>query len=359
MSFVITFLALSFVIVIHELGHLLAAKWADIGVYEFSIGMGPKVVGKKWGETEYSIRLFPIGGSVKVAGMDDSTDDDLVFAKDRGAYQKKPLPRAIMLAAGSVFNIILGLILFVLVYSGSGVRFPSTVISSVMPDTPAQTAGFLAGDDIVKVNNTVVHGRGDKVIGALQAAHTIPVTIEVNRSGNVKTFTVTPMNRNGKRIIGVSFDPGRGVTKLPPLTAIKYGLLATTASVKSVFYSLKLIVLGHVKLNEMAGVVGIVQMANEGYQSGVDIFLQFMATISISLGVFNLFPLPALDGGHLTFLLVEVLTGRPLNRKWEALISNVGFALLMTLMVFILINDIRHWSERTHLIQETKVKQNP
>jgi len=352
MSFIVTILALSIVIFIHELGHLLAAKWAKIGVYEFAIGMGPKIVGKKWGETEYTLRLFPIGGFVKLAGMDEAPENS-PFRPDQDLYAKRPFPRFVTISAGSVFNIILGFVIFVVVYTGFGVHLPSTIVDSVVDNTPAAHSGLKAGDQILTLNGIPMSDNGSRFIETLQTVPPGQVNVGIRRDNQDITISVTPVKANNRWVIGIMFKQSESPTHFGPLTAIKWGLKTTLSSVEMVFYSLKMMVTGAVKPKEMAGVVGIVQMAAYGYDQGLDSFLKFIAMISISLGVFNLFPLPALDGGHLAFLGIEFVRGKPLNRKWETIITNTGFALLMALMVFILLNDVIHWTDRRKALQST------
>ncbi len=352
MSFIITIFALSIVIFIHELGHLIAAKWAKIGVYEFAIGMGPKLIGRKWGETEYTIRLLPIGGFVKLAGMDDAPENAHV-STDQDLYSKKPFPRFVTISAGSVFNILLGFIIFVVIYTGFGVHLPSTVIDSVVTNTPASGVDIRPGDQIVSLNNLQINNNGARFMDELQKLPPGQVGIQIKRGGDILDVHIAPIQQNHRRVIGVMFKLSDTPTHFGPINAVKWGLKTTMASVEMVFYSVKMMATGGVKPKEMAGVVGIVQMASFGYHQGFDSFLKFIAMISISLGVFNLFPLPALDGGHLAFLAIEVVRGKPLNRKWETLVTNTGFALLMALMVFILVNDIIHWTDRNKALHTT------
>jgi regulator of sigma E protease len=352
MSFIITIIALSVVIFIHELGHLLAAKWAKIGVYEFAIGMGPKLIGRRWGETEYTIRLLPIGGFVKLAGMDDSPENTQ-FSTDQDLYSKKPFPRFVTISAGSVFNILLGFIIFVVVYTGFGVHLPSTVIDSVVTNTPASQVDIRPGDRIISLNNIQVNDNGVRFMDALQQVPPGQILVQIRRGSEIRDIHVAPIQQNHRWVIGVLFKLSDTPTHFGPLKAVKWGLKTTMTSVEMVFYSVKMMATGAVKPKEMAGLVGIVQMAAYGYNQGFDSFLKFIAMISISLGVFNLFPLPALDGGHLAFLAIEVVRGKPLNRKWETIITNTGFALLMALMVFILANDVIHWTDRNKVLHST------
>lgn len=188
---------------------------------------------------------------------------------------------------------------------------------------------------------------------ALQEVPPGQISIRIKRGNTFNDIQITPVKQNHRWVIGVIFKLSDTPTHFGPFQAVKWGVTTTMTSVEMVFYSVKMIATGGVKPKEMAGVVGIVQMAAYGYHQGADSFLKFIAMISISLGVFNLFPLPALDGGHLAFLAIEVVRGKPLNRKWETIISNTGFALLMALMVFILFNDIIHWNARNIALHST------
>ncbi|NBV42560.1 RIP metalloprotease RseP [bacterium] len=352
MSIFITLIALSVVIFIHELGHLLAAKWAKIGVYEFAIGMGPKIWGKQFGETLYSLRLLPIGGFVRLAGMDDTDNEAVKFPPERSLYAASPIARLVTISAGAIFNVILGFIVFVIVFSGFGVRYPITQIASVSPDSPAAAAGLLPGDTITRLNGTEI-SKGMAFIETLQKSKSEPIHVQVKRNDTTIDHEIMPKLSGNRYIIGVTFALSETPERLGPIAAVKWGLLSTWLNIKLVFINLKMMLTGAVRVSDMAGVVGIVQMASYGFRDNIGEFLRFMGMISIGLGVFNLLPLPALDGGHLFFLAIEVIGKRPISRKWEARISNAGFALLMLLMVFILINDVRHWKARTRILTTT------
>lgn len=271
MSFLITFLALSAVIFIHELGHLLAAKWSNIGVYEFAIGMGPRLFGKKWGETEYSVRLFPIGGFVKLAGMDDESTTQ-AFHPSRHLNAQSAWARLLTIGAGSLANVILGFIIFVAIYSGFGVHLPTSIVESVVADTPSMLAGLQPNDHIVSLNGAPIEN-GEKFITALQAAPAGPITLKVIQNNTPKIISITPIEQGNRRVIGVVFALTKEPIRLNPIQAVQWGTKTTWSSIRMVFYSAKMIILGKVKPKEMAGVVGIVQMASFGYHQGFDQFL--------------------------------------------------------------------------------------
>ena len=284
--------------------------------------------------------------------MDDAPENAHV-STDQDLYSKKPFARFVTISAGSVFNILLGFIIFVVIYTGFGVHLPSTVIDSVVTNTPASGVDIRPGDQIVSLNNIQINNNGARFMDELQKLPPGQVGIQIKRGGDILGVHIAPIQQNHRRVIGVMFKLSDTPTHFGPINAVKWGLKTTMASVEMVFYSVKMMATGGVKPKEMAGVVGIVQMASFGYHQGFDSFLKFIAMISISLGVFNLFPLPALDGGHLAFLAIEVVRGKPLNRKWETLVTNTGFALLMALMVFILVNDIIHWTDRNKALHTT------
>ncbi len=356
MSFIITFLALSFVIFIHELGHLLAAKRSNIGVYEFAIGMGPKIASLRFGETDYTLRLFPVGGFVKLAGMDDPQSDTHQFEENRSINAASKWNRFLTISAGSIANVLLGFTIFVVIYSLLGVNQPTTTIRSFSESSPAKIAGLKIGDAVMAINNISVK-TGTDVINNLQSHPTgQPITLSVKRGVDTIQLNLIPKLAGDRKIIGVLFETSKTPKRVDPATAIQLGTIATIDNIGLTFVSLKRLVSGEVKPDQMTGIVGIVQIASFGFKQGLANFLSFMAMISISLGIFNLLPLPALDGGHLVLLGLEKLRGRPLNPKWEARVSNVGFAFLIGLMVIILFNDLKQWSARNQLMQSIETK---
>jgi regulator of sigma E protease len=343
MSFFITIFALGFVIFIHELGHMWSAKRFGIGVYEFSIGMGPKVFSKKVDETEYSLRAFPFGGFVKLAGLDE---DDGESVEDSLNFKKKPLwQRSVVIAAGSIMNLLLGFLIYSLVFSTQGVPESSATIATVVDGSPAQEAGLMTGDVIQSINQVSLDGKGKNLVEIVSNSKGEELVLAFSREGADKVVSLMPKASGDSFIIGVALEVE--YNRLNPFAAIGKGLVITGQQVMLVFKSLGMLFTGGASLKQLTGPIGIVQFASFQFGESLSQFLNVMAMISISLGVINLFPFPVLDGGHLVFLGIEAIRRKPVSQKVEILISNIGAAILITLMVLVVFNDIRFWQFRS------------
>ncbi len=348
-AIIITLIALGIVIFVHELGHMLIAKASGIGVLEFSIGMGPKVFSKKIKETTYSLRAFPVGGFVSVAGLD--TDKKETIPDEINYYKKPFLNRFFTIASGSLVNILFGFLIFLVIFSLLGVPQATTTIDKIMPNSPAEKAGLVAGDKIIKINSNKINKIEKDFIPVIQHSGNKVLTIEIIRNSEPLILKVIPEIKHKKLgRIGIYFETK--ITHFNPISAFSYSIIETGKTIKLVFVSLWMLVRGEVSLNEMAGPIGIIQLASFQLNRGLLYFLNIMAIISISLGVINLFPFPILDGGHLVLLCLEFIMKKPLNQKIESIINNTGAVVLISLMILIIINDIFNWSSRVQLLQK-------
>jgi regulator of sigma E protease len=353
MSFLITFFGLGFIIFFHELGHMLIAKFCGVYIYEFSVGMGPAIYQKKYGQTKYAIRVFPFGGFVKLAGMDDEEEDEHAqqVAPDQSFYAKSFGQKIAIISAGSLMNIFLGFLFFLVIYCGLGVSEVSNKIIKIVPDSIADTAGLQVGDQIVRVNNQKVKDANDDIIKIINknAQKTVQLTYQRNQDF-LKTTVIPELDKkDNKARIGIALEIKHYRHNIVSGT-IKASQ-STWGIVKLVFTSLKLLINRKVGLENMAGPIGIVQLASFGLKQGATFFLDIMAMITISLGVINLFPIPVLDGGHLVILSIEAYRKERLPEKFDTLIKNIGAALLITLMAFVVINDILHWHQRIDILK--------
>ena len=347
MSFIFTLLALGFVIFIHELGHLLAAKKAKVGVSEFAIGMGPKVVSFYYGETMYSLRALPFGGFIKAKGLDDLEQCSL----EEDFREKSAMARASILAAGSAMNIILGFVIFVMIALVVGEQKLTSTVHQVLDGYPAQNKGIMVGDNITHINQQLIVNIQTDLIQVIKNSKGDQIQLEFLRNGEEKVVTISAMvSEQGVHVIGVSFKPVH--IEASVLAAVSSGGNRTITTISQSFLGLKMLVTGQANVTDLAGPVGIVQIASSQIQKSMVAFFGLMAFISISLGVINLFPFPILDGGHLLFLLIEVIRGRPINKNAEIIINNTAAALLIGLMVFIVFNDVISWNDRVNIIRE-------
>lgn len=331
-----------FIIFFHELGHFLLAKASGVRVNEFALGMGPRLFGFKKGETEYALRLLPIGGFCALEGEDEDSGDPRAFGS-------KPVwKRILVIAAGGVFNLILGYALMVCILAPEEI-YATTIISQFTEDSAVEAAGAQAGDRIVEVDGYAVYTDRDLSF-ALALADPQEVSMMVEREGRRVDLGSFSMNtrtlEDGTQAIALDFYVRPEQRTIP-------GLLAragtdTFSMARMVLESLKGIVTGRFGLNEVAGPVGTAQAISQaaeqglsqGFRQAVMNILFMMTLITVNLGIVNLLPLPALDGGRLLFLIWEGITRKPVPAKYEGYVHAAGFLLLIGLMVVITFHDI-------------------
>lgn len=335
----LTILAAIFVfgvlVTVHEFGHFITAKMTGMRVDEFSIGFGPKIYQQKDGETLYSLRAIPLGGYNKIAGMDP---DDPV---EPNAFNSKPIPaRMLVILAGALMNFILPIILFsgIFMVEGRLQLVNEPVLGTVVDEMAAARAGLKAGDRIVTIDGKNVETWTDVVLN-LRKAGTEEVTLTAERNGVLQTYKMTPMfdKDAGRPLIGVS--PKFSKESLGFFGSIKEGFIYTKNIGLSMVSGLYRIVSGNAPA-DVAGPIGVAQMAGQVAEKGLLPLMNFVAFLSINLGVINLLPLPALDGGHFVLLLLEALRGKPLGGKAMTNIQMVGVALILALTVFSTFKDI-------------------
>lgn len=340
MKIVLAILIFSLIIIIHELGHFLLAKRGGIRVNEFCLGMGPTLLGRQIGETRYSLKLLPFGGACMMEGEDGESDKEDSF----GA--KSVWVRISVVAAGPVFNFILAFILSLFIIGGIGYDAP--VVAAIMEDYPAEAAGMQVGDRIVKMNDTRIHVyREVNLYVQMHQGETVTVVYE--RDGQRYTTTLEPkQHENGNYYLGFR---GSGVrTKGNVLQTIGYSAYEVKYWISTTIKSLGMMLRGDVGLNDISGPVGIVNTIGDTYEAskpdGAYYVWLNMLYISIlltaNLGVMNLLPIPALDGGRLVFLILEAIRGKGIDPEKEGMIHFVGLMLLMALMVFVMFNDFRN-----------------
>ncbi len=332
MAIILGIFIFGFLIFVHELGHFLSARFLGIRVHAFSVGMGPAIFKKEKNGVEYSLRLLPIGGYVKLEGEDEASDDPAAFSN------KSPIKRIGVLFAGGFMNILTGLLIFVIVFSAvPGVRVP--VIDSVVADSPAAACGMEAGDVITKINGKKIHIQNDVTL-ALMKNGTKALSVELLRDGEKLTKTLTPMLDEASGTYLLGFYPK--AQSMTPGLALKTAYHNTSFVVELVYYSLGEMITGKVQLRDMAGPVGIVQEMNAVAKQELPYLnmLNFMGLIAVNLGVMNLLPFPALDGGRIFFALVELIRRKKITPEKEGLVHLIGFGLLIALMLIITFSDI-------------------
>ncbi len=328
-------LVFSLIVVVHEAGHFLTAKAVGIRVDQFSVGFGPRLLAVTRGETTYAVRALPLGGFVKLAGMEPGDP-----AGPRG-FNAHPLwQRLLVIVAGPALNLALPVVLFAAVYAvGSPVQ-----VVSVDSGTPAQAAGVQAGDVIVAVNGHRVEQQSDLrafVTAAGQAGQ--PVQLQVRRHGQVVAFTITPVKRDPGYILGVRTSPG--VRQLSPPAAVSQSVTDTAGLVVGTFQGFYRLATdaslgGFFGQNGIRGPVGIMKTTADEARGGPVPLTFWIGFLSLSLGLINILPFPALDGGRLVFLVLEGIRGRPVDPVREQMVHYVGLAILFGFIALVTFNDV-------------------
>lgn len=333
-TILLTVLVFGVIIFIHELGHFLAAKWSDIKVHEFSLGMGPKIFGFKKGDTDYNLRLFPIGGFVNMEGEDKESDDVKSFGK-------KPLHKKIfVILAGAFMNLLLGFILLVIILSFQP-KISSTTVAQFRENSISSKTGLQVGDKIEKINGTRIYVDND-IIYKLYSDKDGVVGMSVIRDGQkIKLDSVKfNIDQDDKGNSSTNIDFLVKTQEKSFFTIIKESWLKTVSTARLVWLSLMDLVTGRASINDLSGPIGVAGVIGEASSMGILSFLMMVSFITINIGVFNILPIPALDGGRFVFLIVEKIIKKPINPKIENYIHSIGFILLILLMIFVTFNDI-------------------
>lgn len=339
MGIILAILVFGVIVLVHELGHFLLAKANGIRVDEFSIGMGPRLISWVKGETRYSLKLLPIGGSCMM-GEDDADDTS------EGSFNSKSVwARISVVAAGAIFNFILALVFAIVIISFTGYDKP--VISGVVEGFPAEEAGMQAGDRIIKMNHKKINlWREVTYYNMFHQGETVDVVYE--RDGEKYEITITPKkDEDGSYLLGVTSPSA--YEKANVFTAVQYGVYEVKFWICTTLESLKMLITGGVGVDQLSGPVGIVDVVDDTYQQSKEygalvVFIQMLnigILLSANLGVMNLLPLPALDGGRLVFLFVEAIRGKRVPPEKEGIVHGIGMVLLLALMAFVLFNDIK------------------
>ena len=342
MNFVLTALAailiFAVMIFVHELGHFIAAKSLGVKVNEFALGMGPKLISKQKGETLYSIRLFPIGGFCAMEGEDEETKDERSFSN------KKPWKRLIILVAGAAMNIILGFVLL-LGLNATSKAYLEPVITEVTENSAAYEAGIMPGDRIVKVN-----GRKVNIIGDFRWEiernnnEDFRLDLVMENQGEKRKISVTPKEVEGNTVYGIKYGE---IKENNILATVKNSTYETAFYARVIIDSLFDLIRGRVPISQVSGPVGIVneignavEQAQQTGKEGIINLIGLAILLTVNLGVFNLLPFPALDGGRILFVLIEMIRRKPIPVEKEAIVHFVGIVILLGLSVLIAFKDI-------------------
>lgn len=338
---------LGLLVIVHEWGHYIAARWVGVRVEKFSIGFGPVIFGHKKGDTEFAVSLLPLGGFVKLAGESAETSSG-----KSDEFQSKSLGRKlIIIVAGPIMNAVLAYVLFAAIFM-IGQPMLTTRIGQVLDGTPAQAAGMKAGDRVTAVNGVAVVN-WDDVLREVHAAGS-QVTFAIDRDGQSLSLPIQPRSQEvpgffGKkrRVTFVGVAPASDITyvKSGPLEALGLAGERLWTMTTMILYSLGLILTGSMAVKDsLTGPIGIFFMTQQAAQMGAIYLFYFVGSLSVSLFVLNLLPIPVLDGGHLLFIVIEKLKGSPIRESVKERITQGGLVLLLALMAFVIFQDVHRFS---------------
>jgi regulator of sigma E protease len=344
---------LTVIVFFHELGHFLVARWCGIRVLVFSLGFGPEIAGftDRLG-TRWKLSAVPLGGYVKFFGDENeaSVPDAATLAAMSEEERKQSFfgqsvgRRAAVVVAGPLTNFILAIVLFAAVFMVVGKQIAVPRVAAVEAGSPAAVAGFQPGDLVTAIDGRKIDNFVDmqRIVG-FSGGH--PLTIVVDRGGVPVTLTATPEMRNNRGILGVtrSNQPGDvRVESVAPLDAVKLGVDKTWFIVDTTLSYIRDVFVGRQSADQIGGPIGIARISGQVAELGWGALIDFVAVISVSIGLLNLFPVPLLDGGHLLFYLIEAIRGRPLSERAQEVGFRIGLAIVVMLMIFATVNDILH-----------------
>ena len=342
-NFMVTVLAISFLIFFHELGHFLAARALGVGVNVFSVGFGEKVFTKRIGATQYAISAIPLGGYVSLKGQEDL--DPAAVSADPDSYNSKgPIARIIILFAGPFFNLLLAFLIYIAL-GYIGVEKLAPKVGKISPGSAAASAGLMLNDEILSIDGKQIR-EWDDISKQVTAA---PLSLEIMRSGERLSLQLTPKLGEKKTIwresirvplIGISPDYNATVTLYHKgASSLSFAWDQTVEASKLILVGLEKLASGVVSPKEMGGIVAITDITSKAVDYGAAVLLALVALISVNLGLINLFPIPALDGGHIAFNLFELIFRRPVPKRVFVGASYVGMGILALLMIFTVLND--------------------
>jgi len=352
-SLAVSLFVLSLLVFVHELGHFLVAKRVGIEVEEFGLGIPPRMVGKKIGQTIYSLNWIPFGGFVKIYGMEE-TKDQRPKTKDRKSFlAKSKKVRAAVLLAGIFMNFFLGVLAFSLIYSFLGIPKKQGFVKvvGVSKSSPAEKAGIKEGDIIIKLKAQSSKLKANKeFVEIINENLGKEIELELDRQGVILAVLVVPREKpaEGEGPLGVVIADAEIVQPVfwqRPFLSLWWGMKEAVGWATMVFFGVCQMIyeLGFKGIvpKDITGPVGIVQIASGVARAGIFAFLQFIGALSVNLSVLNFLPIPALDGGRLLFLGIEVITGRKPRPKFEKWVHLAGMIILLLLMMMITFRDVQ------------------
>ncbi|MCK9229284.1 MAG: RIP metalloprotease RseP [Syntrophales bacterium] len=349
-SVISVIIVLGILIFVHELGHFLVAKWSGVGVLRFSLGFGPKLVSRKYGETEYALSAIPLGGYVRLLG---EADDAGLSEEDRErSFQNQSVYKKIaIVAAGPLCNFLFAIVAFSIIF-GLGVSVPTSRIGAVQEESPAQAAGLREGDLIREIDGHAI-AHWEEMADVIRSSGGKPLKLLIERDEKRIEKTVTPRSMETETlfgepattyVIGVTMSSELMTDRKGPAGSVIAGVGQTWLWTKLTYTGIAKIVQRVVSPKELGGPILIAKMSGDMARQGLIPFIFFMAVLSVNLGVLNLLPIPVLDGGHLMFFAVELVTKREVSLKIREKAQTAGFFVLILLIFWVTYNDIvRIW----------------
>jgi len=339
---------LGLLIFFHELGHFLVARWFKIGVEIFSLGFGPKLLGFVYAKTEYRLSAIPLGGYVKLVGEGKNAVIQPPFTETESFSLRPAWQRLGVVLAGPVFNFILAWLIFWGLFYLKGKIILLPTVGQVVAHSPAEQAGLKPGDVILKVNNTQVN-TWEELAKAIQTNKSRYLTLQVKRHNQVLRVKIEPELKKVKNIFGETvIKPQIGIIagnnfitqQLGFFEAAKEGLFYTGQLIRLTWEGIVKLIERVIPLKTIGGPISIAQMVSSQAKAGWVSLFNLIAVLSINLGLLNLLPIPVLDGGHILFYTLEIITGKPLNEKAQEISTKIGLALLAGLMLLAIYNDL-------------------
>ncbi len=338
-------IVLGVLIIVHEFGHFIVARFFNVKVLKFSIGFGPKIFGVKGKETEYLVSAVPLGGYVKLYG--EENDDEVIDEPERAFSMQSPMRKIAIVSAGPFFNLLFALLIFIL-FNLIGFQTLSTIIGDVKDGYPAKLSGLQKNDKIVKINEKPIK-TWEEISSIIKSNKGEPLKIVFEREGKLYYTIVTPRVEKVKNIFGEDVNVSViGIVSSDKLVRVSYSPLQSIIRGFNQFNELtKLTLLTVYKLlnrtvpvSSLGGPIMISQMAGETAKSGLSNFIAFMALLSVNLGILNLLPIPVLDGGHIILFLIEAIIKRPLSQSFKEAYIKIGITIIVLLTFTVFYNDI-------------------
>ena len=340
-------IVLGVLIFFHEFGHFLIARLFGVGVEKFSLGFGPRLLGKKVGRTDYRLSAIPLGGYVKMVGEEPDAEIDPADIPVSFTH-KHVFKRMLIVAAGPVFNILLAVFIFLGIFLISGLFVLKPSVGSVKDSSPAYTAGLKAGDVITAIDGVGI-ATWDEMAEMINASKGRGLTVAVKRGDSSFEARITPELVGSKNIfgedvqrhvIGITASGESYTKKLNPFQALTHSLVQTYRISELMVVIIAKLITGDISTDTIGGPIMIAQMAGDQAKAGIGNLISFIALISINLAIINLLPIPVLDGGHLLFFCIEAIKGRPVSVKVREIAQQVGLFVLILLMILVFYNDI-------------------